>query len=377
MNSDSRDLLLDRIKNGGRVPEPLIHVRRLLESAKMELYTPICCNRIRAAGIVDGVHIFQDSKLKGNLIMDIIGMKKCEALIGGYIGEEEYEKELADFQNLRDYATCLNNTLYAIRRNNKKKLRELQQEVRDLNGSGLTEIDPELFVEELKYRKRVWHNCILKRLSVTWSLMHQFSVEFWYIPFLIKTAWNYSGLEEPQFYYGGSYYEALIRFQVEHPRYAVPKHLKRDDLKRYIFLGVKAFGGEYLKHRHSSKIKSYEEIEWLYKNTNAVMKAIGLLTPEELVQLFPITKDFDGVKYGCKDYFWTMDKIKVLPQGKPIGTEQDVADLLWDYVNKDTEWFFLNWDSSIMDLKTYCGEDGPYENYHGRRLKEIKEKEES
>lgn len=373
MSSDSKDILLEHIKNGSRVPDPVIDIKKLLDSAKVELYTPICCNRIRESEFFDGIHIFQDSKSNGNLIMDFIGLNKCKTIIEGYIGEEECEKELMYFQKLQDYATSLNNTLYAIRRNNNKELRELRQEVRDLQESELADCDitQELFIEELKYRKRFWNRWrLLKRMSFTWQLMSQFSVKFRGIPFLIRMAWRFSGIEE-QLYNGGSYYNALIRFQVEYPKYKKPEYLKRDNLKKFIFLGVKAFGGEYLKNRNRSRIKSCEEIEWLYKGTNAVMRAIGLLTPAELVQLFPITKDFDSGKYGSKDYFWTMDKIKALPQDKPIGNEQNVADLLWDYVNKDTEWFFLNWDSSVIDLKTYCEKEEPYENYHGRRLKEL------
>lgn len=373
MNSDSKDILLKCIKTGSRVPEPSTSIRKLLESYKMELYTPICCNRIRALDLVDGFHIFQDSKSRGNLIMDFIGLEKCKQVIGGYIGEEECEKELIYFQSLRDYATCLNNTLYAIRKNSNKKLRELCREVQDLRETVLADSDitQELFIEELRYRKRFKSWNLLNRVSTMCHLTSLFSVKLSAVPILVKTAWNYSGVEQPSFYNGGKYYEALIRFQVDHPRYGTPKRLKRDDLKKLIFLGVKAFGGEYQKNHQRSKIHSCEEIEWIYKRTNAVIKAIGLLTPKELVQLFPITKDFDGGKLGCKDYFWTADKIKAHSEDKPIGTKQDVADLLWDYVNKDTEWFFLNWDSSVMDLKTYCGEDAPYENYHGRRLKEL------
>lgn len=374
MNSDSKDILLKCIKTGGRVPEPLVNVKKLLESAKMELYTPICCNRIRALDLVDEFHIFQDGKSKGNLIMDLTGLEKCKQVIGGYIGEEECEKELADFQSLQNYATCLNNILYAIRKNNNKKLRELCREVQDLKETVLadSDISKELFIEELRHRKRFLKNwSLLKRVSSMCRLTSLFSVKLRAVPILVKTAWSLSGVEQPPFYNGGVYYEALIRFQVNHPRCRKPKRLKRDDLKKFVFLGVKAFGEEYQKNRRRSKIHSCEEIEWIYKRTNAVMKAIGFLTPAELIQLFPITKDFDGGKFGSKDYFWTIDKTKPLPRDKPIGTEQDVADLLWDYVNKDTELLFLNWDSSVMDLKTYCGEDAPYENYHGRRLKEL------
>lgn len=101
------------------------------------------------------------------------------------------------------------------------------------------------------------------------------------------------------------------------------------------------------------------------------MTAIGLLTPRELMQLFPVKKDYGGEKGGYKDYFWVMEKLGELPQDKPIGSPQDVADLLWDYVNPDTEYFLMMWIHSIDDLSTYCNNHKPFKVFYSRRDKEV------
>ena len=49
---------------------------------------------------------------------------------------------------------------------------------------------------------------------------------------------------------------------------------------------------------------------------------------------FPITKDFDGHKWECKDYFYTMDVLSKMDMDKPVGRD-NISDLLWDYQNDD------------------------------------------
>ena len=39
---------------------------------------------------------------------------------------------------------------------------------------------------------------------------------------------------------------------------------------------------------------------------------IGRIKLNNLINLFPIDKIYDGDKWGCKDYFFTMDVLKVL-----------------------------------------------------------------
>lgn len=369
MNLDNKEILMECVKNGSRVQEPLIGIKGFLNSAKMGLYAPICCNRIEAAGLIDGIHVFKDSKSNKNIILDAIGFKKCQEIIEGYIEPEQYKEELNYFQHLSDYVKCLNNELYIVRNCSKKKLRELYQEAQGLKGEKGFDIEPELFVAELKSRRKLLNKLqIFKRLLLTFCLITQFQVKFKDLPVLVKMAWRLSGNDEPQ-YDGGTYYMALMRFQVNHPKYKKPERLNRDDLKKYIYLGVKAYGKEYFMNNHRSKIHSCEEIEWIYKGTHEIMKAIGILTPTELLHLFPVTKDFKGGRFGSKDYFWTIEKINEMSKDKPIGTERDVANVLWDYVNKDTEFFFLNWHGSLVDLRDFCVKEEPLINYYDRQNK--------
>jgi hypothetical protein len=56
-------------------------------------------------------------------------------------------------------------------------------------------------------------------------------------------------------------------------------------------------------------------------------------TPTEFTNLFPIKKEYDGEKYGMKDYFTARKYIDTLPQDEPIGANIDR--FLWEYWNDD------------------------------------------
>lgn len=48
------------------------------------------------------------------------------------------------------------------------------------------------------------------------------------------------------------------------------------------------------------------------------LHAIGFLTIDELVSIFPIGKDFNGNKYGVKDYFYAKEQISKIQKDKPL-----------------------------------------------------------
>lgn len=363
MNAESKELLIRNIKAGTRIEEPSIVIRKLLEEYKMGEYSRLFCNRIKQAGLIDGTHVMTMYGKTDEIHVDAEGLKAVKPILSGYV-----EPEILDGleTGLREYSgitTNLNNILYILRNQSRKELRRMQREAVQEN-----EIDKDIYALELKQRS-VWN-----RIRRFW----EYSLEVFRaaidvriplraMPVYLKVVYPFmkAGAYDPR-YSGGPYYKALMRFESRH---GACKELKRDDLIKYVYLGVKAFGSEYFELKNEPRIKSMEKIEWIHKRCQDIMEAIGELAPAQLIQLFPVTKDFKGGEYGCKDYFWTMEKLAKLPRDKPIGTEQNVADVLWDYVNHDTEFFFLNWMNAIDDMSTYCGKNEPRENFYGRRIK--------
>lgn len=371
MDSESKELLLKAIREGSRVQDPLMSVEKLLAYVGAEKYAPACCNRIRFAGLVDEAHIMHFSPSENNLHMDLQGFQKCREILNGYMEPEKIQQIYEYFESSDNVTRYLNNILYLLRNCSKGELRKMFCEASETQSFEDKCYPPVIISEELKsrrlFRKEYLEiKLILKTCFATIWYYHQFKG----LSSFVNEALSHSRLKV-QLYDGGPYFWALFRFQIKHPKYKNPKKLGREDLKRYVFLGVKAFGKECFKNRDHSKIRSMGRIEWIYERSHSIMVVIGLLTPRELMQMFPVTKDYGGDKGGYKDYFWAIEKLGKLPPDKPIGSAQDAADVLWNYANPDIEYFLMMWIHSIDDLSTYCNNDKPFKAFYSRRDKEV------
>lgn len=120
----------------------------------------------------------------------------------------------------------------------------------------------------------------------------------------------------------------------------------KDTLKQYVFAGIKYIVTSKRNKQGSYSIKSASA---KFELTDIIMGYMSELTPQELMTLFPIKKDYDGLKYGNKDYFTTLEDIKVYPLNKPIGRE-NMLNLLWDYHNWDLRFFLMEYTSAMSDL---------------------------
>ena len=127
------------------------------------------------------------------------------------------------------------------------------------------------------------------------------------------------------------------------------------DVQKIVAAGVKYINA-------SRPIKNRADADAV-QNRFAVVEYIqanmSRLTPKEFMQLFPIEKRYDGEKWGCKDYFYTMEYIKKLDADKPIGDEKKLLDFLWEYQNWEINEFLVEIFSAMDDLMHQQGEDGP------------------
>lgn len=108
----------------------------------------------------------------------------------------------------------------------------------------------------------------------------------------------------------------------------------RDNLKRAVFYAVKYYGLERIDRRHSSEPRTLEQVNADFNFLECVKMLMGQLTPREMMSMFPIEKEYDGEEFGCKDYFFTVEKLKDFDLDKPLG-EEGLEDFLWCYWNDD------------------------------------------
>lgn len=118
----------------------------------------------------------------------------------------------------------------------------------------------------------------------------------------------------------------------------------KNNLKRLSYYGVKAIN-EMLKKQEEFE---YERLLALFEFLEIVKIAMSLLTPNQLITVFPVDKEYDGDKYKVKDYFYTMEKLKNIGMDNMIMGQ--IEHLLWDYENKDIRRFLVNDLSILSDI---------------------------
>ena len=88
---------------------------------------------------------------------------------------------------------------------------------------------------------------------------------------------------------------------------------------------------------------------------------ISKLTPRELTRIFPVTKEYDGLKHGWKDYFTTMEELNKIGMDKTIGDH--AGELVFDYQNRHIRSFGVFKISVVDVLRRYQGQYSMMEEF--------------
>lgn len=89
--------------------------------------------------------------------------------------------------------------------------------------------------------------------------------------------------------------------------------------------------------------------EYMFKLCELVSCFLERITPQELMQVFPIEKEYDGKKWETKDYYYTMNAMKTHGLNRLIG-DGDTEMLLWDYMNWHMRIFQVAYMSAMSDI---------------------------
>lgn len=105
---------------------------------------------------------------------------------------------------------------------------------------------------------------------------------------------------------------------------------------KYLYHGIKFMPKAF---DHNWEYTDDELSEW-FNQINQIGNMISLLTPREFMNIFPITKDYDGCKHGVKDYFFTMNVIQNMGIDHVIDKPYE---FLFDYMNWDIQSYMCVW----------------------------------
>jgi len=127
-----------------------------------------------------------------------------------------------------------------------------------------------------------------------------------------------------------------------------------------VFKKLIVYGVKYI-NAHEPQNYTMENVENKFEFADTIMSMMADLTPKEFMNLFPVTKEYNGHKWGIKDYFSTMEYIRELNPDEPIGEEID--DFLWDYMNHEINVFLVNLLCFASDLRRFDTGKGILEEF--------------
>ena len=128
----------------------------------------------------------------------------------------------------------------------------------------------------------------------------------------------------------------------------------QEDLMKIAFSGIKFICSLRNVRRENDKLgtgyqQSLQESQATFQLIDAIFTVCGYLTLRNFVITFPIDKTYDGAKWDCKDYFYTMDVLKDMDWDKPIGRDE-LSELLWDYMNEDLRHAYVEFTTAMSAI---------------------------
>lgn len=149
------------------------------------------------------------------------------------------------------------------------------------------------------------------------------------------------------------YHNAIYKAMSENKGKEVADY-PQEDLMKIALSGIKYINLVREIRRENERVgtdyrQSLEETQAIFNLIDAIFTIMGYIKLKNLVVTFPITKDFDGDKWGCKDYFYTMYVLSKMDLDKPIGRD-NIADLLWDYENDDLRHAYVEFTCAMSAI---------------------------
>lgn len=142
------------------------------------------------------------------------------------------------------------------------------------------------------------------------------------------------------------------------------KHTSLDDWSQDELMKVALCGVKYINYvadieRENQRLDSSYNTPFAVKEAgfnmiDVLFGIIGRIKLKNLIKIFPIDKEYDGDKWGCKDYFFTMDVLKEKGLDNAVGRD-DVFDLMWDYENRELREltvFYMSCMSAMYQCQT-------------------------
>lgn len=108
------------------------------------------------------------------------------------------------------------------------------------------------------------------------------------------------------------FFDMVMRYTKE---YGTLYKLPQDKLAKVGLAGIKYICSCRDVSRENTRLgadepKTLKQNQYRFQLIDSIFSVLSCLTLQNFVTTFPIDKDYDGAKWECKDYFYTMDVLK-------------------------------------------------------------------
>ena len=123
-----------------------------------------------------------------------------------------------------------------------------------------------------------------------------------------------------------------------------------ESFRQMIYAGVKSLGMV-----SGKEIESNSELVYhIYHEMSFLLDMFGVMTPRQVMQLFPITKTYDGERWGMKDYYFTMEAARQIGLDEVIG-ETKAPEFLMAYEHWDINRFMVTFMLVVSQMRVLQG----------------------
>ena len=95
--------------------------------------------------------------------------------------------------------------------------------------------------------------------------------------------------------------------------------------------------------------QTLDEVQAMVDIMSILFTVLGSMKPKNIITTFPITKEYDGEKYCCKDYYTTIEKFSAMDMDKPLGRDNALK-FLFDYQNNELKGLYIEFIDAASDI---------------------------
>lgn len=145
--------------------------------------------------------------------------------------------------------------------------------------------------------------------------------------------------------------------------------MDRDAVAKAAYAGVRSFcidhNGIYVAEKFllGKEHDAMETLRTAFSIHNSIIDLFSKMTPNEIIRLFPPAKEYDGEKYGAKDWYTAMDAVKKAGSDKPIGDDVKTVEFLGDTNNMFLRIFCVAGFLLVDGLRRAEGQEGMLEEF--------------